>query len=496
MYKAIERFLYSPSYSILISIYPFLQLYATNLGQVGYRTVVVLVLIALACGLSIYMVLMRICKNKATAGLATSILLVSILYYGHMVNAIQSVGLSVPAVFSFLGWSFFTFFLIYLSFKLKAIDIRQNSPIFNLIVIIMLLFPIIKIGRYLAANTIVFSPKTAHSRTLHAPEKPDIYYIILDSYGRSDILKDDYGYDNSEFIQALESFGFYVAQCSQSNYHNTMLSLGSSLNMEYLPVLSDEFGPDKTDSFYLFKALDNSAVRRSLELSGYKTIAFETGFPWAEPSQTDLFFSPQYATPVDEFSILAIKTTLFRILDDLSIIDLDTLRAERYRARSNLALSSFTELAATPGPKFVFMHLILPHPPYVFDAQGNPTRPDSISDQEGYPAQIAFVSAEILKGLETLLAQSSNPPVIILQGDHGPFGAEIPKRHQILNAYYFPGRNNAIFYPNISPVNTFRFVFNEYFDENYPILEDLSYVSDLSAGYDFQLVPNTCAPNQ
>ena len=34
--------------------------------------------------------------------------------------------------------------------------------------------------------------------------------------------------------QELEGRGFYLAECSQSNYARTSLSLGSSLNMEYL----------------------------------------------------------------------------------------------------------------------------------------------------------------------------------------------------------------------------------------------------------------------
>ncbi len=492
MYRAIERFLYSPAYAILFSLYPFLHLYANNLGQVGHETVLGLVLLALAIGAGIFAILWRVYKNKESAGAITSLLLVAIFYYGHVVHGMQSAGLRIPAALSALAWIGLSAALVSGVSRLKPLEIRRNVPAFNLMVIVLLLFPVMKIGRYAVTNTMTFTPKTDHARALNTSARPDIYYIILDSYGRSDTLQREYGYDNSEFIQSLEEMGFYVAGCSQSNYHITMLSLGSSLNMDYLQKLSDEFQPGKTDSFYLFKALDNNAVRRSLEASGYQTIAFATGFPWTELSNTDRFFAPEYASPIDEFSILAIKTTFFRIFDDFGLIDLDTLRAERYRARTRLALSSFQELAALPGPKFVFMHLILPHPPYVFDAQGNPTRPDATSDQQGYPAQVAFASAEILKGLETLLKDSPTPPIIILQGDHGPFEAEVPGKLQILNAYYFPGRSKDIFYAQISPVNTFRMIFNQYFGQNYPLLEDRSFVSDLADGFNFRPVPNTC----
>ena len=62
---------------------------------------------------------------------------------------------------------------------------------------------------------------SALSQTLQVPEGetyPDIYYIIMDSYGRADALQSAYDFDNSEFIYSLEQMGFYVASCSQSNY--------------------------------------------------------------------------------------------------------------------------------------------------------------------------------------------------------------------------------------------------------------------------------------
>ena len=51
---------------------------------------------------------------------------------------------------------------------------------------------------------------------------PDIYYIILDSYARQDVLKEVGGYDNSDFINYLTSKGFYVASESCSKYTHTL----------------------------------------------------------------------------------------------------------------------------------------------------------------------------------------------------------------------------------------------------------------------------------
>jgi hypothetical protein len=46
----------------------------------------------------------------------------------------------------------------------------------------------------------------------------------------------------------------------------------------------------------------------------------------------------------------------------------------------------------------------------------------------------------------------------------------------ILNAYYLPGTGQAGLYPSITPVNSFRVVFNAYFGTDLPILPDRSYI--------------------
>jgi len=41
-----------------------------------------------------------------------------------------------------------------------------------------------------------------------------------------------------------------------------------------------------------------------------------------------------------------------------------------------------------------------------------------------------------------------------------------------LNAVYFPDHDYRMLYPQMSPVNTFRIVFNHYFGQNLPLLKD------------------------
>ena len=46
----------------------------------------------------------------------------------------------------------------------------------------------------------------------------------------------------------------------------------------------------------------------------------------------------------------------------------------------------------------------------------------------------------------------------------------------ILNAFYLPGISMDAISPTITPVNTFRLIFNLYFGTDFPLLPDKSYI--------------------
>ena len=82
-------------------------------------------------------------------------------------------------------------------------------------------------------------------------------------------------------------------------------------------------------------------------------------------------------------------------------------------------------------------------------------------------------------------------------GDHGATGIpeiETPQwRMSILNAYYVNDQAKKDLYATITPVNTFRVVFNNYFGTTYPLLEDKSYhTSNMNNFVPETLVTNEC----
>jgi len=111
--------------------------------------------------------------------------------------------------------------------------------------------------------------------------------------------------------------------------------------------------------------------------------------------------------------------------------------------------------------------------------------------QSGYVNQAEFISDRISQVVKGLIENSTVPPIIIIQGDHGPSHYDKKTRMGILNAYYFPDVQSEL-YSNITPVNSFRLLLNTYFGAEFGLLEDVSYYSEYPYAYQFETIPNLC----
>ena len=494
-----------PWYPLLLSVYPVLAMFAANTGEARLNVVVrpmVIFFLGTALLFAIFRLVMRDWHRAAFAAASWLILFST---YGHLILFLQKKEINFPSIYVLVLWLVLAVLVLWLAL-IRKIRFESASSSINLVVVLLMIFPLYQITSIKLQN-IYFGRKVENSQTLEIdPELqanlPDIYYIIMDMYTRSDLLEIAYGYDNSEFIHFLEDRGFYVANCSQSNYMRTDVSLTSSLNMDYLQNLSDVFKPDTYSRTYLFELLKHNEVRKILESAGYQTVAFATGFPWSEWDDADFFLSPSpLRTTITDFEQLLLSTTLARLLDDYGYIDSFQISSRHYSERTKFVFASIPDVVDIPGPKFSFIHIINPHPPFVFGPNGEPTNPaDFHNDEdkitrdmfaEGYINQVQFVQSQMEQAIDTILQNSKTPPVIVLQGDHGPWLQTNNKRFWILNAYYLPGHEVDL-YPTISPVNTFRIIMNDYLGFQYPLLADESYFSPIPYIYDFSYYGNPC----
>jgi hypothetical protein len=491
-YTLFEKFLLSPAYFLLFSAYPVMTLFANNVFQVDdlvfVRPLIALIMLSALLALVFFIFL----GSWQKSAIIVSVFLIFFTSYGHVENMLAPLGWRLSPKASAIAWLALLIAVIIILFSVlrkKDLDFKSLAPALNVMAIVLLLFPLAKIIKYKVTVSQPFIFSTDHYQKITPVNPPpDIYYIILDGYARSDIYM-NYGFDNGEFINALEEMGFYVAKCSQSNYPNTGLSLTSALNMDYIPNLAGQFTSDEVELIYIFKALQANSVRRMLENAGYNTISYASGFPWAEMRNAVVFYELE-TDMLNEFEAMFLSTTILRVLDDFEVINISEISGARFRERTRLALNSFDELPNIPGPKFVFMHILASHAPFVFDAEGNAIEPNT-AGKDGYANASKYISTQMERHLEKLITQSPTPPIIILQGDHAPWSENPSWRLGILNAYYFPGHDEQL-YSTITPVNTFRLVFNSYFGTTYPLLGDRSYDADLPYIYKFTEIPNTC----
>ena len=491
-----------PVHSLLFGVYPILALMAANLQEAplddGLRALVVGPVLAIA----LLAVFAWFIKDWSRAGVLTTILLLSFYSYGHIYAGLKTLGeiglLIARHRFLLPVWIGITLILMWLIWK-RVRTVESATSGLNLVALVLLVFPLFQIGSFLARSWSTKPTENVITNEL-APaisdaEKPDIYYIIADAYSRQDLLADFYSYDNSEFLDQLRRMGFYIADCSLSNYPKTRLSLTSSLNMNYLEDLGITAN-DQGDEFW--RRIRNNEVRKTLEAEGYQIVSLETGFYWTEWSDADIYLSRRDAGPgavrLNGFEALLLHTTLARApLDLISGQDEEAPATfeggtpEEHYEITGYALDTLDEIAFIDGPKFVFAHLLIPHGPFVFDAEGNfTTEPRSLV--ESYNAQVTYLNNRLLESLEMIINNSERPVVIILQGDHGGPGTQLTyDRMKILNAYYLPEGLDRL-YPSISPVNSFRIVFDTYFGTEFGQLEDLSYYSDSDNFFDVTLI--------
>jgi len=312
---------------------------------------------------------------------------------------------------------------------------------------------------------------------------------VLDGYPRQDVLLDEFGYDNTGFLAALGERGFYVARCSQANYSFTQPSMAATLTMTYLGEEGD-LNTVAASEDQLTGMIENSIVQNTVEKLGYTTVIFDTGYKWLTWSDSDIFYTPFSNrdkrfkhTRLNEFEVLLLKTTAAKLL--IERVDLQGwISLGPREIHQNRILYDFEQLTqiprAVPKPIFVYAHITSPHPPYIFGSEGELLTNDPKNELQGYADQVAAINTLTLAAVDAILTQSSRPPVIILQSDHGAsidyerYGIDLVKKLGILNAYHLPGVDPGELYPSISPVNTFRLVFSTYFGADYQLLEDLS----------------------
>ncbi len=497
-----------PYHPLMIAIFSPLSLYWSNLYDFPIPLIELTRPLIFSIGfvVVVWMILFLKLKSLALTAVLVSTIGLTWFSYGHLYTAFEHIFLSWSAIivlFNSLAFIAVVWVLIF-RWQEKVVSISRIMNLVGLILVLNVALHIVWVF-HKKNNTLEY---TFPVFTTVIPSKPlpDIYYIILDGYGRDDILQSHYNYDNSLFLNQLSERGFQVLSDARSNYNQTLLHLASVLNLSHLQDFSKAVGNKTVDWNPLWNYINDNAVFRITRSAGYTTIAMASGFPFTELPNADYYLRPTYN--ITEFENIFLSTTPVPQL--LRWFYFPT-EVDQYRRALLSRLELFPDIANHSEPTFAFLHLIAPHPPFVFNEYGQSVN-DNILLRHGdgsvwirnkeersayrfaYINQLKFVNSQVLQLVDSIIARSTYPPIIILQADHGPglfFDTEsrestdLDERFSIFSAMLLPDAPPDLVSSNMTSVNTFRYIFNYYLGTNLQLEPDRSYYSTISKRYQF-----------
>jgi len=519
MKKTLYAVLRFPIYPWLLGIYPILHLYAENLGLVVDSEVIPSILLMLVgTGIAFY-IFHRQVRNIHLTAIITSLCSLAFSLSGHVyVLVFMPKSLGIWTMVVLIGLAFIIFALR----KTRSREFfAQATPSFNLIVLALLALQFIT----LAASFIEFS-KYVHvfaenipvttlrqnvPKAMDSATRPDIYFIVPDGYPSDSWLKSTENYDNSDFTRALEDRGFVVIGHAQSNYGITLPSLSSILNMQYY-----RSNPSPYSGFdFLRIELANNRVARLLAEQGYTYIQLLSGST-IPSTVADIIrdFTPQGTIDIEvdiatisealvagalpNLAELALIERKYKLSFYNSYMDTTLLRLARSRigklflSTQNVPYDSraperFLEtidevdkISVMPEATFTIVHLLKPHAPVVFNEQGELIPWNERPSPEEFFAELRFVNSKFLHLIDSILARSENPPIIIFQSDHGSVRGMGPKASEtgrntlfdVYAAYLLPTQYSVDFPKQFTNVNTFRLILSAVFGSEYELQTD------------------------
>jgi len=313
--------------------------------------------------------------------------------------------------------------------------------------------------------------------------RPNVYVILLDAYARSDTLA-QFGFDNEAFLGSLENRGFDVYRDSTSDYTMTILTVPSMLQMEYIHDFSVLIPPEPPEQDrVVWEHTNDSAAISNFRKLGYEVYSTAAHSAPAELRNVDQYLDHGYVNEFEGYLLQGASEV--DVL--LSIVDRNWL-PEQHRSHVLSNFADLDQLAAQPQgrPRFVWAHIMSPHAPLVFHADGSLFPPPScfpLACNLGagdvptlglkefvrrYTEEVAYLNTRVSRLVDGILAHDPGS-VIVLLSDHGSRYDPADPDEEFHNffAAYTPG-HPRLYETVATPVNTFRLIFGAYFGANAP----------------------------
>lgn len=342
-----------------------------------------------------------------------------------------------------------------------------------------------------------------------SPVRPDIYYIIPDGYSSDAILQHGMNYANTMFTDALKSRGFEVIPHAQTNYHKTLMSLASTLNMRFYSANPTEL----SDQDYMRHVIAYNEVARYLLQLGYTNVQLLSGYLFPSAlADINRDFTP--SGPVDvavsdnELATVLLDSTLspksgldLRVFYRRSLVPqyiettllkpvahelYNLLQRDQFASYDLLAPERFLDtlvelesIADMPEATFTLVHLLKPHLPVAFDNHGNVVAKKKNASPGSYLSQLEFLNRRFIEMVDKILESSRHQPVIIFQADHGSRHDDLQSDDErpmayfdVYAAYLVPDQYSLDVPRPHTNINTFPLILNEVFDADFEFLDN------------------------
>ena len=468
---------------LLIAAYPILFLYGHNAANLTLNSLVMplglsLLVAAVAYGV-FYLFQRKADGGSHCASLSAGVFLLFYYFYGTIYHRLISpdkfpvyhfVLLPVVIVVAFYAGYFIS--------KIKpapAALVQKIFLFFSLFLVaynVVIIVPVELQRVHLKPDP---SPVSSATKIININQKyPDIYYVIFDEYERLDVMQ-SYFHDDTvdQFTAFLKQNNFFLVTNSRTPTINTQTEMSSRLNLQQYN--------EKSDVKVTLAVIDDNKVMQVVKSYGYKTASLEMAFPNIT-ADYHINYDPSQVggMAVDEFRQTFLDDTMFNAFlgyfQDTDMSEAKQRDLIMYTLDQTVNMSTMLQ-----SPKFVYTHILLPHMPFIFDRYGNLLPPQDNYDWHYYLGQHQYATKLMEDLITKLLANADprNPPVIIIQSDHGARNMIRRSKDNILmdgylenypidyaydnfNAMYLPGIDPASLSTSMPPINTMVLVLNHY----------------------------------
>jgi hypothetical protein len=371
----------------------------------------------------------------------------------------------------------------YLFRKLKKPLIRL-TVFLNIIFGIYLLMEIVDISNKLLATS-AKKDKEENAMICDSCAKPSVYLVVMDEYFGSNGLKEYFNYDNSWFENKLRQNGFSVITNTKSNYHYTVFSMASMLNMDYIKDMGEQTVFNQYGYYKATLGIRENEVCKIFANQGYDIVNYSDFDIDGHPAGQGYHLLPSGQ------ALISNRTMYYQVKKNLpnflaryaAFTGMANELAERAIVINEQRLSKTLE-AATPAPQkpsFTYLHLNMPHMPYAFDSTGNKVLAkwfQNLSHQqkdEMYLQYLVYTNKKMAGFIDSLQTKTQGKAVVILMSDHGyreALNKTLALAHDNFFAVYQPSTPGSFHQNSITAVNTFRYLFNNLFNTRFQPLKD------------------------